>query len=77
MVAHANGEQRAVSSEKWKVVEKLLSRMPLVSVREGYLIVSEGYLTGAYRDVSESLSDLIQRVRGPSVRLLGPKRLEE
>lgn len=58
-------------------MEKLLSRMPLVSVREGYLIVSEGYLTGAYRDVSESLSDLIQRVRGPSVRLLGPKRLEE
>lgn len=75
--AHANGEQRAVSSEKWKAVEKLLARMPLVSVRDGYLIVSEGYLAEAYRYVRESLLDLIQRVRGPSVRLLGPKRMED
>jgi hypothetical protein len=77
VVAHANGEQRAVSSERWNAVEKLLAGMPEVSVHDGYLIVSEEYLTAAYRDVSESLLDLIQRVRGPSVRLLGPKRMED
>lgn len=68
IIAHANGEQRSVGADKWKAVESVVGRVPTVTVTDGYLILSAEYIAEAYRDVSDSLGDLIDRVRGPVIQ---------
>ena len=63
-LAHANGQQRAIPDDKWRLVSEVLTRRgrPPDEYR-GVVILSETFVREAYEAVNSSLRDLVVRAR--------------
>ncbi len=70
VLAHGNGQTHAISEERLTKLQPILRRHPTVLVDDEYLRVSKEFIDQGYEAVAGSLTELIQRIRGPSYRVI-------
>jgi hypothetical protein len=63
-LAHANGQQRAMSPAAWKKLRLALARRKTpVNEYRGFVVLSAAFVGQAFSDVNDSLLDLVRRSR--------------
>ena len=71
VIAHGNGQAHLINKTARRRLASVLQRTPTLGLDDEYLRISHQFLLDCYDAVDMSLSALIDRIRGPSVRVVG------